>query len=330
MSRVVQNSRLDADLDRLLVARLPKGLRWLVPAARQVLGFDAAAAVFRDLPSASPEDFIRHLLDSLRINWQLDAYIPLPTDGPLIVAANHPLGLVDGLVLLDYMYGTRNDVRLLGNRQLAELPTIGPIVVPVTPRSKQGSNNSRRALESADVHLKQGGSLLVFPAGAVARQRQDGIPTDDEWRTGVARLASLNRCPVLPAAVLAQNSAIFYALARLSRSAANCLVVREALECRGAVIPLASGAPMNPPGVSEEEIRAFSANLRLAVDLLLVQMRERLDRTLPTQHAKRETCGARPRRGSPRRRPLLETPESGERSARLKTTGDRPARTAKN
>lgn len=286
MNQALQISRPAVDVERLLVARLPKGSHWLAPAARRVLGFDAAAALLSDLSPVSPEGFVHDLLASLRIRWQLDACIPLPTDGPLIVAANHPLGLVDGLVLLDYMYEARNDVRLLANRQLAELPVIGSIVVPVTPRSMQVSNEARGPLESANAHLKQGGSLLAFPAGAVARQRQDGIPADGNWRTGVARLAALNRCPVLPTAVLAQNSPIFYALGKLSQSAADSLLIREALACRGAIIPLASGAPMNPLGTSEGEIRTFSADLRRAVDTLLMQIQEPGS---PARHAKRAT-----------------------------------------
>lgn len=273
MRQALHNGGPGADVERLLVARLPRGWHWLAPAARRVLGFDEAAAVLGEMPPASPEDFVHDLLGSLRIGWQLDARTPLPADGPLIVAANHPLGLVDGLVLLNYMYETRNDVRLLANRQLAELPVIGSIVVPVTPRSMQASNGVGGALQSADAHLKEGGSLLVFPAGAVARQRQDGIPVDGDWRTGVARLAAHNRCPVLPIAVLAQNSATFYAFGKFSQSAADSLLVREALASRGTVIPLASGAPLNPPSTSEEEILNFTADLRFAVNALLMKMR---------------------------------------------------------
>jgi 1-acyl-sn-glycerol-3-phosphate acyltransferase len=275
MNQALHNSGPGADIERLLVARLPKGWHWLAPAARRVLGFDAAAAVLGELPPASPEAFVHDLLGSLRIDWQLDERVPLPADGPLIVAANHPLGLVDGLVLLDYIYETRNDVRLLANRQLAELPAIGSIVVPVIPRSMQAPSRAGGALGDADTHLKEGGSLLVFPAGAVARQRRGGIPADGSWRTGVARLAAFNRCPVLPIAVLGQNSATFYALGKLSQSAADSLLVREALGCRRAVIPLASGAPMNPPGTSEEDILTFTADLRFAVNALLLEMRRR-------------------------------------------------------
>jgi putative hemolysin len=269
LSQVTQSKGPVADLDRLMVDRLPRGSRWLGPATRELLGFNTAAALLKDLSGESPADFVRHLLDSLGIRWTVDAYGPLPADGPLIVAANHPLGLIDGLVLLDYMFRVRGDVRLLGNHQLGQLPVIGPIVLPVTPRSKQASGRASGALTCADAHLKQGGSLLIFPAGAVARCRRDGIATDDRWRTGVASLASLNRCPVVPAAVLAQNSGTFYTVAKLSRSAADALVIREALALRGAIIPLASGAPMSPIGVSREEIEAFSTDLRLAVNALL-------------------------------------------------------------
>jgi hypothetical protein len=270
LSQVVRENGSGVDLDRLVVARLPKASSWLAPAARRLLGFDAAGALLRNLTAADPADLVHQILGSLRIRWQVDGYGPLPKDGPLIVAANHPLGLVDGMVLLDWMFETRSDVRLLANSQLVALPAVAPIVVPVTPRATRGPGEppGRGALVTADAHLKSAGALLAFPAGAVARRLRGGLTVDGDWHTGVARLAALNHCPVLPTAVLARNSPLFYALGGRSQAVADALLVREALACRGSVIPLLADTPTGSPGESEAEILSFSAGLRRAVDAL--------------------------------------------------------------
>lgn len=270
MSQVVRDNGSGVDLDRLLVDRLPKASGWLAPAARRLLGFNAAGTLLRNLTATGPADLVHQILGSLRIRWRVDAYGPLPKDRPLIVAANHPLGLVDGMVLLDWMFETRGDVRLLANSQLVALPALAPIMVPVTPRATRGPGEPPRsgALETADAHLKSGGALLAFPAGAVARRLRGGLTVDDDWHTGVARLAALNHCPVLPTAVLARNSPLFYALGGRSQAAADSLLVREALACRGSLIPVLTDTPTGSPGGSEAEIRAFSAGLRRAVEAL--------------------------------------------------------------
>lgn len=271
MNLVPQKSRpAGAEVDKLLAARLPEGWRWSALVARRVLGFSAAAELLAGLPPSTPEVFVRDLLAALGISRRLNAPAPLPAAGPLIVAANHPLGLVDGMVLLDWMFETRGDVRLLANSQLAALPAIAPIVVPVTPRATRGAGEppGTGALPAADAHLKRAGALLAFPAGAVARRLRGGVPVDGEWHTGAARLAALNHCPVLPTAVVARNSPLFYALGGRSQTAADALLVREALACRGSVIPLLAGTPIGPPGGSEAEIRTFSAELRRALEAL--------------------------------------------------------------
>lgn len=256
--------------DKLLTARLPAGWRWSAPLARRVLGFSAATELLAGMPATTPKDFVRELLAALEIGWRIDAPAPLPVAGPLIVAANHPLGLVDGMVLLDWMLKTRGDVRLLANSQLAALPAVAPIVVPVTARAKRDSGEppGTGALVAADAHLKRAGALLAFPAGAVARRLRSGVPVDENWHTGVARLATPNHCQVLPTAVLARNSPLFYALGGRSQAAADALLVREALACRGRVIPAIVGTSIGPPGGSEAEIHAFSAELRRAVEAL--------------------------------------------------------------
>lgn len=259
-----------AEVDELLATRLPAGWRWSAPLVGRALGFTAAAELLAGLPPGTPEVFVRDLLAALEIGRRLDSPASLPAAGPLVVAANHPLGLVDGMVLLDWMFETRADVRLLANSQLAALPAVAPIVVPVTPRATRGPGEppGTGALVTADAHLKRSSALLAFPAGAVARRLHGGVPVDEDWHTGVARLAASNHCPVLPTAVLARNSPLFYALGGRSQAAADALLVREALACRGSVIPLLAGTPIGPPGESEAEIHAFSAELRRAVEAL--------------------------------------------------------------
>ena len=232
-------------IEQSLVERLP----WLAqyPAIRRpvsgVLGRladeDGFNRVLKRAGMAEGFDFVECVLDvlgtSYHVNLREREHIPL--DGPLLVVANHPLGMQDALALLQLIGSVRPDVRILGNDWLATVPQLGRLLLPVDVFGK-GSASRLRGIYRA---LDNGEALIVFPAGEVSRMRADGV-RDGRWSDGFARLSLRRKVPVLPVHVAARNSTMFYGMSMLARPLSTAMLPREAVASGSRRIGFSIGA----------------------------------------------------------------------------------------
>lgn len=151
----------------------------------------------------------------------------IPVEGPLIVVANHPLGMVDAIALIQLIGSVRRDVRILGNDVLAAVPQLGSLLLPVDVFGKGATSKMRavfRAIEAGEV-------LIMFPAGEVSRMRAGGV-RDGKWSDGFARIAMRAGVPVLPVHIAARNSVAFYGLSMLAKPLSTAMLPREATSGR--------------------------------------------------------------------------------------------------
>ena len=133
------------------------------------------------------------------------------SDGPLLVVANHPLGMQDALVLLQLVGSVRTDVRVLGNDWLATVPPLSKLLLPVDVFGKGAASRLRGVYRA----LQNGEALIVFPAGEVSRVGAVACVTV------AGRMASRGwpcaAAPVLPVHIAARNSATFYGVSMLAK-----------------------------------------------------------------------------------------------------------------
>jgi putative hemolysin len=170
----------------------------------------------------------------------------VPRTGPLIVAANHPHGAADGLILASAVGSVRDDVRLVGNYLLAQIPELRPLCIFVDPfGDRRAARRSVSGLREALAWLGQGGALVVFPAGEVAHRRSlRGEVVEPAWHSSVARLAAHSRSPVLPAHIDGQNSQLFQLAGLLHPRLRTGLLARELLAQREHRITVSVGVPV--------------------------------------------------------------------------------------
>jgi putative hemolysin len=182
--------------------------------------------VLRQVGGLDGHDFVERALDVLGTCYHLDPRERehIPMDGPLLVVANHPLGMQDALALLHLLGSVRRDVRILGNDWLATIPQLRKLLLPVDVFGKGAASRLRGIYRALD----KGEALIVFPAGEVSRVRADGV-RDGRWSDGFARIALRSQAPVLPVHVAAQNSALFYGLSMLARPLGTAMLPREAV-----------------------------------------------------------------------------------------------------
>lgn len=132
----------------------------------------------------------------------------IPTTGGVIVAANHPLGGLDGIALIYAVSRVRRDAKFLVNDILLFFKNFGDVFVPV---NKVG-RNSKGALSKIDDVYASSDAVLVFPAGLVSRKQKGGI-RDLDWKKSFVTKAITYKRPIVPVFIEGKNTNWFYNLA---------------------------------------------------------------------------------------------------------------------
>ena len=153
----------------------------------------------------------------------------IPREGPLVVVANHPHGLVDGMVLAELVGRVRTDYQILVRSLLTGLPAVERFLIPVpfphepTARERQ-IEVRRRALE----RLRAGGAVILFPAGSVAASlTMFGPAVEAEWSAFTATLIQRSGARVLPVRFAGQNSRPYQIASRISPTLRQGLLLHE-------------------------------------------------------------------------------------------------------
>ncbi len=227
----------------------------------------------RGLDAAGRPDYFKAALERAGIagSWTDGCLARVPKTGPLLVVANHPHGLADGLVAMDFLLRARPDALVVGNRFLTRISGLRPWLIEVNPFEHGASDASnlegvRRILS----HLRAGGCVLAFPAGEVAAARwfRDGI-TESRWSAGMVRIARRTKATVLPLHISGGNSGLFHAAGLLHPSLRTPLLIREFMRPKDRQIRVRCASPVAPSGLDahpdDDEATQF---LRLRCELL--------------------------------------------------------------
>lgn len=159
-------------------------------------------------------DFVSATLTQFHINLKLVGQENVPSTGGCIVAANHPLGGLDGLALIKAVSTVRakKDVKFIVNDILLNLKNLAELFVPVNKHGK----NSAEVLATIEDTYESNQAVLVFPAGLVSR-KQDGKIKDLEWKKSFITQARKHQKDIIPVFIEGQNSNFFYNFALLRK-----------------------------------------------------------------------------------------------------------------
>lgn len=153
----------------------------------------------------------------------------IPKEGPLVITANHPHGLVDGMVLAELIGRVRTDYKILTRSLLTGVGEIDPFMVPVPfdhdPDALEKSLEMRR---TAMEHIKNGGAIVLFPSGVVASaDRMMGPAVERDWNPFTAKLIQRSGARVVPICFPGQNSRAYQMASRLSATLRQGLLLYE-------------------------------------------------------------------------------------------------------
>ncbi|MBK8415791.1 MAG: 1-acyl-sn-glycerol-3-phosphate acyltransferase [Bacteroidetes bacterium] len=154
-------------------------------------------------------DFVDAIVDEFGANIEVAGTENIPKTGGCIFAANHPLGALDAMALVQIVGRTRKDIRFIVNDILLQLKNLKGIFIGV---NKHGKNTPDIYANLDDLYAS-GSGVLIFPAGLVSRKRNGKI-RDLEWRKSFITKARKNELDVIPVFIKGKNSEFFYNLAR--------------------------------------------------------------------------------------------------------------------
>ncbi len=148
---------------------------------------------------------------------------------PVVMIANHPFGIADGIALTVLAEALGRPYRILVNKDFLSVPEVRDIVLPIdfdeTPEAVE--TNLRTRAEARRL-LAEGVTLVIFPAGGVATsERLFGRVEELPWKTFAARLVQASRATVVPVFVEGRNSTLFQMASQVSLTLRLALLVSE-------------------------------------------------------------------------------------------------------
>ncbi len=181
---------------------------------------------------------------NLNVNYDSTALASIPKTGALVVVANHPYGVLDGLIITQLMKRVRPDFKVLTNSVLCLAPEAKDDLLPIdfneTPEALAINLETRKTARSL---LKNGGCIVVFPAGGVSTipTWKDKVAQDTEWQPFIGRLIQESRADVVPVFFEGQNSRLFQLVSLFSSTLRLALFFKEVADKIGARIGVRIG-----------------------------------------------------------------------------------------
>lgn len=223
--KFVQNFLLPAELDR---------------------AWNAAAG------GAGPQVFAR-FLNSLGVKYECgeEDLASIPQNGPVVLVANHPFGLVEGAIFGAMLAKVRPDFRFLANSLLADIPALREYVISVEVFGNAAKSNWRSLRLSID-WLQRGGVLVTFPAGEVSSLQFPQLAIADQaWSENITRLIQISGAAAVPAYFHGTNGPGFHLAGMIHPRLRTALLPRELLNKRGRTIRVSIGRAVGPERVAE-------------------------------------------------------------------------------
>ncbi len=225
--------------------------RWFIRAVERLSGREHYAALYdfwRSNVVPSRDRVFARMLDLVGIGLDRAGEWPpqhIP-DGPLVVMANHPFGIGDGIAILSLVETLGRPFRVMINADLLKIAEMAPYALPVDFSETREAMAANLAVRHEALRLlKDGTIIVVFPAGGVATApRGFGRAADLPWKVFPARLVREARANVIPMYFEGQNGRLFHLASHVSLTLRLSLLIREFTRLRGRTIRVRVGAPI--------------------------------------------------------------------------------------
>lgn len=193
-------------------------------------------------------DFLNAVLDDLEIKFEIpeEDLNRLPKSGAYITVSNHPLGGVDGVLLLKLMLEREPNFKIIANFLLHRIEPLKKYIMPVNPfENHKSAKSSVIGIKETLRHLSDGKPLGMFPAGEVSSYIDGKLVVDKPWEEGAIKVIRKAQVPVVPIYFHAKNSTLFYILSKLSDTLRTAKLPSELFSQKRRIIKVRVGKPIS-------------------------------------------------------------------------------------
>ncbi|WP_377298747.1 lysophospholipid acyltransferase family protein [Rhizobium sp. SGZ-381] len=249
--------------------RDPRLKRWVIRSIEGLSGRNRYVRLYdawRHDVSVGTDRVFGRMLDLINVRLDVEGTWPpqnLP-DAPLVIVANHPFGIGDGIAILSLAEQLNRPFRVMINNELLKVPELQPYALPVCfEETREAMAINMETRREAMRLLKEGVTIIIFPAGGVATAKKGfGRAEDLPWKMFPARLIQAARANVIPVYFHGQNGRLFHLASRISLTLRLSLLIREFKRLSGTSIHAKIG-----PLRSWEEMAAFPDRKDLLAEL---------------------------------------------------------------
>ncbi len=161
-----------------------------------------------------PTFFWSGILESMDIKIinKSKKFSSIPAEGPLLIIANHPFGIIDGLILCSLASNVRSDFKIITHETLKLLPELDQFILPIEFKEKD-KNSIKKNIDTtkkAKKHLIEKGLLIIFPSGGVSNAKNpETALINDDWKLFTAKIIQQTKTNVLPIYFDGKNGLLF-------------------------------------------------------------------------------------------------------------------------
>ncbi|MGL4198771.1 MAG: lysophospholipid acyltransferase family protein [Allorhizobium sp.] len=223
--------------------RDPKLKRWFIRSIEGLSGRDRFTRLYEiwrnDIVGKTDRVFGK-MLDLINVDLKVEGTWPPANvpEGPIVIVANHPFGIGDGIAVLAIAEQLGRPFRVLINNELLKVPEMAPYSLPVSfEETKEALAINMQTRHEALRLLKEGVTVVIFPAGGVATAKKGfGRAEDLPWKMFPAKLIQAAKANVVPVFFEGQNGRLFHLASKISLTLRVSLLIREFRRLSGSTI----------------------------------------------------------------------------------------------
>jgi putative hemolysin len=226
---------------------------------RRAAGYDAEIAQGRSFWDVIPERY------GLSLHVSGGDLATIPRTGPLVIIANHPFGILDGLMMGHLLNRSRGDFRILANSVFRRAPALDAVLLPISfDQTREATALNLQTRARAIDYLAGGGAIGIFPGGTVSTAATPfARPLDPGWRNFTAKLIARSGATVIPVFFEGHNSRLFQLASHLHYNLRLGLLIKEFRRRVDEPVRIVVGQPI-PSETLQADPNALMESLRRA------------------------------------------------------------------
>lgn len=250
-------------VDTLIAERAPRLTNsrfWplVKPSLYRLLDYRKARAMAETIEETGGRAALEHVSGLLGLQVEARGLEQLPIAGRVIIVANHPTGIGDGVAVYDAIKALRPDIVFYANADAHRVcRRFDEVLIPVEwVEEKRSRDRMRLTLALTRDAMEAERALMIFPAGRLAVKGADGRLSDPPWMSSAVSIARKYDAPIIPIHLEGPWSTLFHLFNRFSRELRDITLFHELLNKRGRRFSLTVGAPIDPKALPRDAEQA--------------------------------------------------------------------------